>query len=80
MNTRSSFIHIRTALRACLTGTVALVLGFAGVSAQSSLDSSYPVQMGVYGVAGRNFQPTSNLYFLSGFPRPMTPFNSGQGD
>lgn len=62
------------------TYLVVLILFSVGATSQSSLDSSYPVQMGVYGVAGPSVQPTSNFMMLSGFPRPQTPFGSGTGD
>lgn len=62
------------------TYLVVLILCSVGAKSQSSLDSSYPVQMGVYGVAGPSVQPTSNFMMLTGFPRPQTPFGSGTGD
>lgn len=77
---RQSTMHFRTVIGSALRGFAFFVVASTMMTAQSSLDPSYPVQMGVYGMSGSNFQPTSNLYMLSGFPRPMTPFGSGTGD
>lgn len=80
MNIRQSYLHPRSIIGAGIKALALFVTAATTMVAQSSLDSSYPVQMGVYGVSGTNIQPTSNVFMLSGFPRPMTPFNSGSGD
>jgi len=80
MNIRQSYLQPRSIIGAGLMALALFVTAATTLVAQSSLDSSYPVQMGVYGVSGTNIQPTSNVFMLSGFPRPMTPFNSGSAD
>ena len=78
-NREKRYGMIRSGIRAYANLAV-LILFSVGVASQSSLDSSYPVQMGVYGVAGPSVQPTSNFMMLTGFPRPQTPFGSGTGE
>ncbi len=57
-----------------------LGIAFSSLRAQVVVDTTNPIQFGVYGHVGKNWMTTGGFSQLAGYDKPFAPFADGTGD